>query len=122
MKIENLLREIWLSITQLKKYARLYKTIVRSQPAQYSEHLPHNSVIWRYIHIPAVTVNKELHLAEDIYCRPVVLNLGFANPQGFLGRFPGVLRWQLSFQVLLFFNIVYQRIMCADWKLRVDFA
>jgi len=30
---------------------------------------------------------------------PVVLNLGFANPQGFTGRFPGVLGLQLSFHV-----------------------
>jgi len=54
--------------------------------------------------------------------RTVVLNLGFANPQGFMGRFPGVLGWQLSFHVLLFFNTLYKRKMRADWKLRLDFA
>jgi len=40
-------------------------------------------------------------------CSSVVINLGFANPQGFTGRFSGVLGWQLSFHVLLFFNILY---------------
>jgi len=37
--------------------------------------------------------------------RTVVLNLGFANSQlpGFTGRFPGILRWRLSFHVLLLF-------------------
>jgi len=43
--------------------------------------------------------------------RSVVLNLGFANPQGFTGRFPGVLGWQLSFHVLLFL-IPYSRGKC----------
>ena len=32
----------------------------------------------------------------------MVFNLGFANLQGFTGRFPGVLGWQLSLHVLLF--------------------
>jgi len=36
MKIENLVLEIWFVITQLKKYAELYKYIVRIQLAQYS--------------------------------------------------------------------------------------
>ena len=36
----------------------------------------------------------------------VDLNLGFANPQGFTGRFLGVLGWSLSFHVLLLFNIL----------------
>jgi len=44
---------------------------------------------------------------EDMELRAVVLNLGFANPQVFTGRFPGVLGWQLSFHLLLFFNILY---------------
>jgi len=55
-------------------------------------------------------------------CRSVVLNLGFANPQGLTGRFPGVLGWQLSSHVLLLFNILHWRKMHADWKHRVDFA
>jgi len=47
---------------------------------------------------------------DAIYGRLVisgVLNLGFTNPQGFTGRFPRVLGWQLSFHVLIFFNILY---------------
>jgi len=42
MKIENLALEIWFLITQLKKYARLCKNIVRNHLDQYSEHLPHS--------------------------------------------------------------------------------
>jgi len=38
--------------------------------------------------------------------RAVVLNLGFASPQGLTGRFTGVLGWQLSFHVVLYFNIL----------------
>jgi len=34
--------------------------------------------------------------------RAVVLNLGFAKSQGFTGRFPGAVGWQLNFHVLLF--------------------
>jgi len=45
--------------------------------------------------------------------RSVVLNLGFVNPQGFTGRFPGVLGWQLSFHVLLFL-ISYSRGECMS--------
>ena len=36
MKIKNSVLEIWFLITNWKKYARLCKNIVRSQPAQYS--------------------------------------------------------------------------------------
>jgi len=59
-KIENLVLEVWFLITQLKKvYVRLCKNIVRSQLAQYSEHLLHKSEVWRSIYNPAVAVSKE---------------------------------------------------------------
>ena len=38
--------------------------------------------------------------------RTVVFNQGFANLQGFTGRFPGVLGCQLSFHMLLLFNFL----------------
>jgi len=43
---------------------------------------------------------------KDLY-GTVVLTLGFANPEGFRGRLPGIFGWLLSFHVLLFFNILY---------------
>ena len=39
--------------------------------------------------------------------KPEVFNLGFANPQGFTRKFLRVLGWQLSFHVLLLFNILH---------------
>jgi len=46
-------------------------------------------------------------LQASLTSRPGVLNLGFANPQEFTGMFLGVLGWQLSFHIFLFFNILY---------------
>ena len=45
----------------------------------------------------------------------VVLNLGFANPQGFMGRFPGALGWQLIFHVgCCYFLISHTRGKCVQ--------
>ena len=58
MKIENLVLEIWLLITQvIKRYVRMSKNFVRRQLTQYSEHLPHSSEVW--CSIPDVVVSKK---------------------------------------------------------------
>ena len=49
------------------KYAKLCKNIVRSQLASCSEHLLHNSEIWRSIHIPTVAVSKTPHAYLKTY-------------------------------------------------------
>ena len=46
---------------------------------------------------PPITAGKVL----AGFFSPGFLNLGLANPQGFTGRFPGVLGWKLSFHVFI---------------------
>jgi len=44
----------------------------------------------------------------NCFCKAVGFNLELAKPQGFMGRFPWALGWQLSFNVLLFINPVVE--------------
>ena len=79
------------------------------------QHTRPNSA-WQHKRLLYITVANAFNICLDTGLdhwhtmndtKAVVLKLGFANPQGFTGRFPKVLGWQLSFHVLLFFSILY---------------